>query len=398
MTVFTVSFCGTACTRDEGEASRSDSDLRIYDPTTGYIPVRIHKEISSDLHATGPSVTVRGVGQNDWSQPGNTSEPLMLSGPLKVPSDLLNEAQKYSGGDRRSTTSQLTGWEAAALALHGANLAAASGATAYNFIGHSRGAVECVMAAWFLQAYGTPEVKNIPVRILAIDPVPGPGTWYGILTQLPPNVASYVGVTAWDHLDTGFNGVVPRPNARMAGSTQTLTLGGDWMSLADNYQLTDPLAPPKSGATQPTEYKLFACRGRHGTVAGNTTADGQYDPANLSPSVGRVGQLVYKLARAYLTEWGTVFAAKSAVDQAALQLRQEIHLDHAQLDAMAGGPLRDSVKPLRPYVRRVSSISGSIPWNTYYLEDVVGDPPYRQPYPVTAAASKDGGWVNWTFL
>ncbi|MBS2532230.1 Tat pathway signal protein [Catenulispora sp. NF23] len=398
MTVFTVSFCGTACTRDEGEASRSDSDLRIYDPATGYIPVRVHKEISGDLHATGPSVTVRGVGQNDWSQPGNTSEPLMLSGPLKVPGDLLNEAQKYSGGDRRSTTSSLTGWEAAALALHGANLAAASGAQAYNFIGHSRGAVECVMAAWFLQAYGSPEVKNIPVRILAIDPVPGPGTWYGILTQLSPNVASYVGVTAWDHLDTGFNGVVPRPNARMAGSTQALTLGGDWMSLADNYQLTDPLAPPKSGAAQPTEYKLFACRGRHGTVAGNTTADGQYDPANLSPSVGRVGQLVYKLARAYLTEWGTAFAAKSAVEQPALQLRQEIHLDHAQLDAMAGGPLRDSVKPLRPYVRRVSSISGSIPWNTYYLEDVVGDPPYRQPYPVTAAAAKDGGWVRWTFL
>jgi len=335
---------------------------------------------------------VRGVGQNDWGTAA-TSEPLVLSGPLRVPGDLLSEAQKYSGGDRRSTGSQLAGWEAAALALHGANLAARSGAAAYNFIGHSRGAVEAIMAAWFLYAYGP---KDVPVRIIAIDPVPGPGTWYGILTQLPPNVASYVGVTAWDHLDTGFNGLVPRPNARMSGSTQALKLGGDWMSLADNWQLADPLA--KSGAAQPTEYRLFACRGRHGTVAGNTTADGQYSAANLSESVGRVGQLVYRLARGYLTKWDTVFPTKSAVAATALQLRQEINLDHAQLDAMAGGPLRDSVKPLRPYVRRVSSISGSVPWNTYYLEDVVGDPPYRQPYPVTAAAAKDGGWVRWNFL
>lgn len=394
MTVFTVSFCGTACTRDEGEASRSDSDKAIYDAATGYIPVRIHKEISGKLDATTPSVTVRGVGQNDWSTSA-VSEALVLNGPLRAPGDLLSEAQKYSGGDRRSTTSQLTGWEAAALALHGANLAAKSTATQYNFLGHSRGGVEAIMAAWFLYAYGP---KDVPVRIVAIDPVPGPGTWYGILTQLPPNVVSYVGVTAWDHLDTGFNGLVPRPNARMAGGSQALKLGGDWMSLADNWQLTDPLAPPKGGAAQPTEYKLFACRGRHGTVAGNTTADGQYDPANLSVGVGRVGQLVYRLSRAYLTSWGTVFPGKSAVESTALQLRREINLDHAQLDAMAGGPLRDSVKPLRPYVRRVSSISGSVPWNTYYLEDVVGDPPYRQPYPVTAAAAKDGGWVRWTFL
>ena len=51
--------------------------------------------------------------------------------------------------------SALSGWDAAALALHGANLAARSGAQAFNFIGHSCGAVECVMAAWFLQAYSS---------------------------------------------------------------------------------------------------------------------------------------------------------------------------------------------------------------------------------------------------
>src|ERR1700759_1752655 len=78
MTVFTVAFCGTACTRDEGEASRSGSDMRIYSPDTGYVPVRIHKEISGDLRAARPSVTVRGVGENDWAVPRDTSEPLVL--------------------------------------------------------------------------------------------------------------------------------------------------------------------------------------------------------------------------------------------------------------------------------------------------------------------------------
>jgi len=110
-----------------------------------------------------------------------------------------------------------------------------------------------------------------------------------------------------------------------------------------------------------------------------------------------VAQLVYRLARGHLTSWGTTFAAKSAVDTGALQLRRQINLDHAAFDAMGGGALRDSIKPGRPYVRQVSSISGRLPWNTYYLEDVVGDPPYRQPYPVTAART-GAGWVHWTFL
>jgi hypothetical protein len=110
-----------------------------------------------------------------------------------------------------------------------------------------------------------------------------------------------------------------------------------------------------------------------------------------------VGQLVYRLARGYLTSWGTTFATKSAVDVSALQLRRQINLDHAAFDTMGGGALRDSVRPGRPYVRQVSSISGRLPWNTYYLEDVVGDPPYRQPYPVTAART-GAGWVHWTFL
>ncbi|GEB49157.1 hypothetical protein SCA03_17080 [Streptomyces cacaoi] len=372
--------------------SRQGSDKRIYSPVTGYIPVRIHTEITGDLAATSPSVTVRGVGENDWAEPRNTSEPLVLNAPLTVPQDLLAETQGYSGGDRWSTMAQAAGQEATALALHGANLAARSDAEAYNFIGHSRGAMECIMAAWFLYAYGR---EDMPVRIFAIDPVPGPGDWYGITTQLSPNVAEYVGITAWDHLDTGFNGLVPRPNARMTGSSETVNLGKTWSTLADDYQLTDPLGSIEPSPAQPTGYRLFVSRGRHGTVAGNTTSDGKYDPDNVSESAARVPELIHRLARAHLTAWGTEFLVASEADSATLP--QESNLDHALFDKMGGGTPRDSYLLGRPYVRRVSSISGLDPSAYYYLEDVVGNPPQQQPYPVTAARA-GSGWVHWTFL
>jgi hypothetical protein len=259
------------------------------------------------------------------------------------------------------------------------------------------------MAAWFLYAYGRPDIT---LNIFAIDPVPGTGEWYGILTQLPPNVASYVGVYAWDQCvqpaDKPFMALVPRPNGRMTGKPKNIKLGTTWlpwkytwMAIADGCQLTDPLKPGNS--PQPQGYDLYACRGRHSTVAGNTTGDGNYDPNNVSPSVAPVPKLVYKVARAYLTQWGTTFRTRSAVEENVIQLRQHIHTDHRNFDAMGGGETRTSTLPYRPYVRRVSSISGSNPFNSYYLDDVVGDPPYNLAYPVTNER-ENAGWVNWKFL
>ena len=402
MSTYTVCFSGTDCTRDEGEVTRpGSSDKRLYCKDTGYIPVRIHKEISGTLIATNPSVTVRGVGENDWYEPRNNSEPLRLDSPLKAPDDLLSYVQGYSGGDQRSHGwAEVSGWAATALALHGANLAAASGTQQYNFIGHSRGAVECIMAAWFLYAYGP---RDIPINIFAIDPVPGPGNWYGILTQLPPNVANYVGVYAWDFCvqpkDKPFMALVPRPNGQMTGQLKKGELGGklgsSWDSLADNGQLADPLAP--SNAPQPQGYELYACRGRHSTVAGNTTSDGNYEPNNVSESVAPVPKLVYKLARTYLDKWGTTFRTTSAVKENETQLSEKIRTDHQKFDAMGGGVPRTSSLPYRPYVRRVSSISGKNTFNSYYMDDVVGNPPDKSAYPVTDQR-ENAGWVKWKFL
>jgi hypothetical protein len=300
----------------------------------------------------------------------------------------------------------LDGWSAPALALHAANLAAASGKGAYNFIGHSRGAVEAIMAAWFIYAYGAGDVKNIPINIFAIDPVPGTGEWYGILTQLPPNVVNYVGIYAWDMCiqpkDKPFMGLVPRPNGLMTGKDNHVTPKdtwwwpwNKWKYIADDAQLTDPL---KTGTDrQPTGYELYACRGRHSTVAGNSTADGNYDPANVSETVAPVPELIYKMARGYLTKWGTTFPTASAAEQEVLVLRRSISTFHRDFDIMGGGETRTSSLPLRPYVRRLSSIYGTNPANSYYMDNVVGDPPYKMAYPVTSERT-DAGWVKWKFL
>ncbi|WP_166336842.1 Tat pathway signal protein [Sphingobacterium chungjuense] len=409
--VFTVCFCGTGCTRDEGEISRPESDANIYSEKSGYIPVRIHAEISGDIRANQSdlrpeysSLTVRGVGENDWAIPRDWGMQIDLAGPLNVDPDLIAYSTEYSYGNQYSKLQQIVGLSMSALALHGANNAVASGKRQFNFIGHSRGAVECIMAAWFIYTYGDDDVKKIPINIFAIDPVPGTGEWYGIMTQLPPNVVHYVGIYAWDMnlpSDRPFNALVPRPNGFMTGTDNNVTFNDSWWPvnrwkyIADKNQLTDPLLP--SQHPQPINYELYACRGRHSTVSGNSTSDSGYNADKVSSHVTASPNLIYKMARAYLTKWGTEFIQKSAVEENVLSLRKRINTDHREFDLMGGGEIRTSVFAFRPYVRRVSSIYGSNPSNTYYMDDVVGDPPYKMAYPVTKDR-ENAGWVKWKFL
>ena len=434
---FTVCLAGTSCTRDEGEVTRparrrggdrGASDKKIYCDTTGYIPVRIHREISGELDAVSPSVTVRGVGENDWAEPVRDSEPLLLDGPLDVPKALVKSCQSYSGKDQFSTSGQIGGGATAALALHAANLAAQASAGAINLIGHSRGGVEAIMAAWFLYAYGSSSVRATPVNIFAIDPVPGPGDWYNIMTQLAPNVAHYVGVYAWDMCsqtnDGSFQAVVPRPNMAMGPPLDddkepcaTELKKAAWHGLAGKWQRQDPLKP--SDRDQPANYELFACRGRHSTVAGNATSNSGYDPKDvgnvfadiraktkvdderdfnfLAEEVKSVPKLVYRMARAYLGTWGVQFAQPVAVQETALTLRHQMNLDHRLFDMMGGGATRTSMRTSRPLVRRLSATSGVNPLANSYMDDVVGDPPYTMAYSGTSERTNTG-WVKWRFL
>ena len=94
---------------------------------------------------------------------------------------------------------------------------------------------------------------------------------------------------------------------------------------------------------------------------------------------------------------GTVFKSQCAVSDSVTELRRKIHTDHAKFDAMGCGETRTSRLPARPYVRQVSSINGRNTWNTYYMDDVAGDPPYKLAFPVTFER-KGQGWVDWKFL
>lgn len=70
---------------------------------------------------------------------------------------------------------------------------------------------------------------------------------------------------------------------------------------------------------------------------------------------------------------------------------------HRDFDLMGGGETRNSSRSDWPWVRRVSSTYGVNPNSTYYMDDVVGDPPYKLAFPVTKDR-KDAGWVKWKFL
>ena len=80
-----------------------------------------------------------------------------------------------------------------------------------------------------------------------------------------------------------------------------------------------------------------------------------------------------------------------------VDFRRKIHMAHGDFDKMGGGETRNSAIGGRPYVRRISSIYGRNPANTYYMDDVAGDPPYKLSYPVTKDR-KNAGWVKWKFL
>lgn len=239
--------------------------------------------------------------------------------------------------------------------------------------------------------------------IYAIDPVPGPGEWYSQFTQLPSNVKEYVGVYAWDHLDAGFSPVVPRPTFEMYSTKKEPTIAS--FEEHDKYRADDPLAnkTPKDAKGQPTNFHLYMCRGRHGTLPGNCTSDGEYDASNADPdNVGAICKLNYLMVRAYLKKWGVEFATVNPrVTESIATLRDKIKSNHTAVDDMGGGPNRDvtgsSIRG-RPYVRQIASDFGRIGLR-YYQEAVVGKIPSDLGYPVTTyQASDEPGWVEWKFL
>lgn len=135
--------------------------------------------------------------------------------------------------------------------------------TMINAIGWSRGAVTTHMFANAL-AHDA-ELKDIPVNLIAVDPVPGTGNFQKHRTSIPANVRNYVAFYARDERSLGFAAVLP--------------------SFAATVQAA-----------------IYSMPGRHATLVGNA---GNYigsSPAQLFDAPGKV---VRMLSEKYLTDWGT---------------------------------------------------------------------------------------------
>ena len=133
--------------------------------------------------------------------------------------------------------------------------------TNVNLVGWSRGGISCHMLANAM--FKDAALKNIPVSIFAIDPVPGISNFQEDKVKLNANVKEYVGFYARDERSKGFSCVIP----------QTVT---------------------------GTRTHIYPLPGRHGTLVGNASADGVSGPKTLAEP----GLIVRHFAEVCLKRWG----------------------------------------------------------------------------------------------
>lgn len=160
--------------------------------------------------------------------------------------------------------------------------------TQVNLVGWSRGGVSCHMLANAMLKDN--ELKNIPVNIFALDPVPGTGNFQEDKVKLGANVKEYVGFYARDERSKGFCCVIP----------QTAT---------------------------GTKTHIYPMAGRHATLAGNASPTGTNGPKTLAEP----GRIVRHLAEVCLKRWG-------------VQLNKPLNLTQADLENLSNAMARDEAK------------------------------------------------------
>ena len=133
--------------------------------------------------------------------------------------------------------------------------------TQVNLVGWSRGGISCHMLANAMAQ--NPVLRDIPVNIFAIDPVPGIGNLQSQRVTLAGNVREYVGFYSRDERSKGFACVIPsvEPSTRIC---------------------------------------IYPIPGRHATLVGNASIDGASDGKVLAEP----GLIVRHFAEVCLTRWG----------------------------------------------------------------------------------------------
>jgi hypothetical protein len=398
MSTFTVCFCGTDCwpddtVKDPGHAQRGAFGRG------GYIPSKIYTELQAPAHrkavVPGPGkpyfhywrslwvpCTVKDpfafgdttLGTSMWDLAGHAaarvvgvpslgrkqSDLLDLSDPeivqgisgvrTQVGADLRPDSTAKPPSNNRYQWSP----EMLDLLLGSAHASSQAGKiTRINLIGHSRGGVAAIMCSHEL-AYLFPDAE---VNIFAIDPVPGAGSVSKEMASLGSTVKNYVGVYAVDECSSGFNGVIPRP-----------TVNGAAMDPLESVQSwNDQIKVPN--------YHLVWSPGRHATVAGNQTSDGKTDASMANTEASHIGHLVYSLARACLTRWGSKLAPVENLPSAS-ELKQLMGQDAAK--AIYRNMRQSTYVPVSIQHRRergVFSSDGVNPFAWSYLEDFIGETP-----------------------
>ena len=323
---FTIGFCGTSCTTEEGDANSRGSymvkvpkiggedqesgavlEREYHTVHVGYLPNRL----LNLLKDRGKGFLISGAGQAYVGADGR-----------QVDVGTAEAAQGYSVGARID--------EAVASARAYYRSRSGRAVKVVNIIGHSRGAVEAICATWKIQA----AIPSAIVNVFALDPVPGgtstgawAGLWYG---QLCENVRNYIGIYARDEMSVGFTPVVPWPTKHQQ-SKFTGTLNGSWNPLNTLAYAFHPLSEAYGSgrAGHVPNYHLIASRGSHGTVTGNCNIDGNLGQIfknrkgverQTSLATASPGALTYHLALQKLSQWGTEFSdtAVGEVDPAKL--------------------------------------------------------------------------------
>ncbi|MBI6529109.1 hypothetical protein JEP40_08270 [Proteus vulgaris] len=249
-----------------GSGNLQEDDLWVESPN--------YSDIKGSLFGNGWEENVNHAlclmkGNFDWQREKLTEEQYNQLKKAGIPIEDVKVTgsflwRKYDYGDRHVTQQQLQQQIIRIFRKDGII------PTQVNLVGWSRGGITCHMLANAMLA--DPQLKDIPVNIFAIDPVPGPLNFQPEKVTLGKNVKEYVGFYAKDERSKGFTCVIP-------------TVATD------------------------TKMHIFPISGRHATLVGNASIDGsEGENALYAP-----GLLVRHFAEVCLTRWGCDLANKLAL-------------------------------------------------------------------------------------
>ncbi|QKD69079.1 hypothetical protein [Proteus terrae] len=249
-----------------GSGNLQEDDLWVESPN--------YSDIKGSLFGSGWEENVNHAlclmkGNFDWQREKLTEEQYNQLKKAGIPIEDVKVTgsflwRKYDYGDRHATQQQLQQQIIRIFRKDGII------PTQVNLVGWSRGGITCHMLANAMLADS--QLKDIPVNIFAIDPVPGPLNFQPEKVTLGKNVKEYVGFYAKDERSKGFTCVIP-------------TVAAD------------------------TKMHIFPISGRHATLVGNASIDGsEGENALYAP-----GLVVRHFAEVCLTRWGCDLANKLAL-------------------------------------------------------------------------------------